>query len=425
MIPLSRLLSRWSGAALLVAGVGAFALTTGQAAPARAQASAFSLSPEEAAIGLLPYQLDAASVPSGYTLGQSVISTNVTNAVSAPDPKVDFAAAAGKGYVLNVSQTLNPVNPNTQPTADFAVVLLADSAATHAYATGQALPPTAADSTEQIQTVSLDTPYGDASVAWRDSSFAVPGQTNRESGYTIRWQRGWLAFRVDTYAVVGGEKLADAQILAAAIDQRLATLPQPMFGAPTVMPPATEAQRLDATLALRKSLIAPAAALAGYTAQSPNPFQAADVVAGTVGAGATPSDQLQRVDQQWKLVAGLDEQFTNAQDPSKTLDAQVEVCADVAGATADVNDPNPSPNQTVTTLPAPVQLGDTTTAYLRETTNPDGSQTESAELNWTHGNVLLFVGMYAKPGQTSLDTLSALAQQAEAAYQAHPYTPAQ
>ncbi|MGI8549970.1 MAG: hypothetical protein ACR2PL_04100, partial [Dehalococcoidia bacterium] len=205
----------------------------------------FPLSPEEAVISLLPYKLAPAEVPAGYVLGDVTVNTSATIAFSAADPKAKLTPLLKAGYVLDLDQTLNPATATSDAlTAEFDVVLLADAAATRAWASGQALPPQLdpSDPTLRIEPLALGTTYGDASSAWHVTYTNSGTNAGHYGSYFIRWQRGRLGFEVLSYGASGQEKLDEARALVRTIDALEARRPQPSFGAPTVTPPATEAQ---------------------------------------------------------------------------------------------------------------------------------------------------------------------------------------
>jgi len=284
------------------------------------------------------------------------------------------------------------------------------------YATGQSLPRlpefTDADIEEPVDVGAV---YGEASSAVH----AVRNpQSDRASGrYYIRWQRGQLVFRVYTATKAGTEQLQDAKDLVALFDQRLAAIPAPVFGAPTVAPAATEAQRFAALSDLNTLVLTDMQAPAGYTRNASNVGHPA----GQVFVSANPKAFLHTVDEVWKRVLFTYQAFSTAQDDSTTVELYEVIDADAAGAIADVSDYNPGPNEQTTTIDAPVQLGDRTVATRVTGKNDDGTSYEVLDLIWTHGSIALEVTMTASPGGTSTDTVLAFAQQLEANYQASPF----
>jgi len=383
---------------------------------AAAQTPPAALAPEEAVIALLPYLLTPTDIPAGYQLFSTGANSAASYAATAADPAADFAEEISSGFVVSTEQTLSPVvQDGSVPGVLFAIELYTDAAAARRYASGQSFPP-AADATSTVDPVTLPATVGEASFAYH-STYSDTGQ----GSYTVRWQHGRLGLRVFTYAPAGKEQLDDALALVSAFEAKEAALPAPALGPPTVSAPATEAQRLDAALQLQSLSIDPAASPAGYTFNATTVVPAAAVVA----AAGDPMRALHQVAEQWKRLMEIDQTFVSAQNSTVSLTTAAVLDVDAAGATADVNAYDAPPGGTVATLPAPAQLGDTT--FLRRLTgsNSDGSSYEVLDLQWTHGAVLLDVYMTAAGGQTSADTVLALARQFEALYQASPFVAAQ
>lgn len=402
---------------LVLAAVAGAALLGGRplhAAPA--QPAAFALSPEEAVLGLLPYQLTGQTLPPGYAIASLAADTAVTRAALSSDPASEFAAETRAGYVVGAIQTLRRRGAPGQaakPDADFRVILFADAASARAYAAGQALPvPPEFASADRIEPADLGATFGDTSSASHAIINLPTGQSL--SRYYVRWQRGQLVFRVSTTAPAGQERLPDATDLVSLLDARLVTLPAPVFGAPTVQPPATEAQRFRALTSLRTLAIPSGQLPPGYGAAGSSVGHPADMVI----TDSDPVTALHNADEQLRRVVSTEQNFTGVRDRAASVMVNAIVDADPPAAHADASVYPLGAGETASPTDAPVQLGDTTVATHITGTNGDGTAYEAEDLAWTHGNIVLDVQLEAEPGAVSQADLLAFAQALDALYQA-------
>ncbi len=388
-----------------------------------AQTASISLSPEEAVIQLIPYRLTQADLPQGYLLNQQVsVDTPSTFAVGADDPTADLALETAAHFLVQAEQQADATTEESgQLSVGMGARLFADAASTSGYVAGEIFPLTDPKQSgyDTAQPVDLGTTYGDASRAWHVTYTGTdPGKTPG-AGYLVRWRRGPVAFRVVTSAFAGKERLDDLRTLMTAIDAKYAAVPAPEFGAPTVTPPATEAQRLQAGLKLQAL---------GFTA-SPDGYGFTSIVASHpaqfIYDDVNPVAELRLLDQVWKRLIGYAQTFTNTSDSARMATIIYAQDADAAAAKADVSDFQVGPNESATVIDAGIQLGDLTTAHRVTGVYMDGSAYEFLDLSWVHGPVLLEVQMTGQPGSTSLPVLTALARQLEANYQASPYASGQ
>ena len=416
-----------AGSLLTLAGVGVLAmraqakqnLAQGTPMPAAPQDGAgFGLSPEEAVIRLLPYKLSADEVPPGYRVG-SVFSvfTDLPQFASDSNPAAEFADNRNAGLIVGYAQDLVTADQSATGSnwaANVSVQLFADSASANAFVSGVVKSP--GSTGLQADRVTLGETRGDAAAAWH-----VTGWTSEdgrpEGSYLIRWQRGPIVFVLSTaIKPFAQDQQADAESLATAIDAIEQTRPLPHLGPATVTPPASESQRFQAAIQLNPFFAPAEAAPDGYGASTSYFTHPAEDVA----FAADPASALRAADEQWRLVISADQVFRSNENNDVILGAAATLCGDsqAAGAYASVF-PTP-PRWTSSTAAPPVQLGDATVVFQSSGPAPDGSPREDISLNWTHGALVLHVGMSGPVGTTSMDQLVAFAQQIEARFQANP-----
>ncbi|MGI8553725.1 MAG: hypothetical protein ACR2PL_23490 [Dehalococcoidia bacterium] len=399
---------------MLALGSGVFHLSG--ADPSLAQTGDFPLAPEEAVIAVLPYELTAQELPDGYVLrpGLTLSTPSIIAATAGAAPDL-FSQLTDAGYVLRLGQALASASqPSSAPGTSFFIILLTDTDATRAYATGASLPPLPSTTT-QLRQVDLAGAIGDASAAWHGIT-TLPNQDPQEF-YLIRWQRGRLAYSIQTPALpLGQARLSDVQGLAASLDGLEATRPAPSFGPLTVTPPAGEQQRYEAALRLRSLDAGPEAAPNGYSLRLSDFRHPAGIVA----ISLDPTGTLHQVDEQWKRLVEARQFFANTQDPRIALSVDAALDVDPDAAIVDINDFVAGANVSVSAIAPPLQLGDATTAHRISTTDANGNPIDGLSLAWLHGPLLIGVTMSGPAGTTSMDTLAAFAEQAEARYQASP-----
>jgi hypothetical protein len=373
-----------------------------------AQSSAASLTPEEAILALLPYQLPAPEALPGYTVGQTLpAATPVTLAMHGESPVNTFNDWQQAGFVAAYGQALLPTaDTNALPDArgSFHVWLFADATSAHALLMHS--PPNVGGTAHE--SVPLGISLGDASGAAHIVS--TSSQLPPAGAYEIHWLRGPLMFEVITAPQpLGQEHLEDAQNLASAIDNLEQAAPPLNLPQHTVTPPATELQRLQAALELKPFFIPGGATPIGYTQVD----QAAVHPASEVAWAPDPAGMLQTVDTSWKRIISAEQTFQDQANHQVLLVAGAALDADAQGAAADLADDALPAGWTSTPIQAPLRLGDATVAF--ENT---GANEESLSIGWTHGSLLIHVEMEGPPGTTSLDQLTAFAKQVEAHFQA-------
>jgi len=411
----------------------------GAASEAFTGAPVFGLSPEEAIIALLPYRLTAQDRLPGYAAGDAFSpETAVTSALVRSSPAERLAAYQNAGFVVRRSQRLVPAAPPAAiPGANgvFHTLLFADQPSAATYADGRALPPTSIGDLDSqpfalgaggggvkpttvtrriydFQPVALGAALGDASAAWRETETQLGQPT--QVYYLLRWQLGQLVFElVSAPQPLGQERQADAESAASAIDRIERSRPALSLAPATVTPPATEAQRLQAAIRL-----------APFFVLAPEGYGLTDAYfshpTSVVELDPDPAAALHRVDEQWKMVMSAHQHFTSSLDDRVALGAIATLCADAPGALTDMADELVDPGWTSTRIDPPVQLGDATMAFRDAGPNADGSAEQDISIDWTHGALLLHVGMSGPAGGSSMDQLAAFARQVEARFQANP-----
>lgn len=385
----------------------------GQRTLVRAQAEGESLSPEEAILSLAPYLLTTAETPSGYTLaGYTVNTPALLAATQTPmdgDPRATLAQRLSEGFVVQAGQNLVPAPGSAAPAAGTSVYLMADSGSAAALASGATLPPLPSPNLD-VETVALGD-FAEAHIAWH-LIVRLPGQPDTGQ-YLVRWQRGQLVFAVTIFAPAGDEKADDLLAVLQPYAAKVAALPDLALAAPTVAPPATEAERLEALLKLSTIAIPANDAPLGYRLTSRIPFS----VAGQVLGSPDPHAALIQQDLEWQRLVELRTTFTTAQGargPRLVLSAFQDASAEAA--TLDINTLVTSANTTLEPIDAPAALGDARAAFhARSVTN--GAVSETVYFFWTHGAVGVGVQMSGPEGAIDADELLAFAEQAEAAYQ--------
>jgi hypothetical protein len=376
---------------------------------------AFPLSSEEAILALLPYQLGPQDGLSSYLPSSTVTAYGVavTALAAGAFPVEDFSMGLKAGLVAGFSQTLEPASqPNTPPSeaARLNVNLFDTADDAQAYATGQSIPPVSS-AVFSYQPVSLAAGLGEAGAGWHVTA-TLPGQPSL-AYFRIRWHRGQVLFFLTTQRLpLGEEHQTDAEHLAAAIDAAEQTRLPLSLGSPTVTPPVTEAQRLQAALQLRPFPLPAGATPAGFEAEPPYYADAATLVA----FAPDPKTELGLTDSTWKMIISERQVFTSQQTSGVELLLTATRCTDSQGAAANASFLSSGPGSTSTQVAAPASLGDATYAYQDTAPDQMGNSMESQQVYWTHGAVVLSARLFGPPGTTSMDQVVALARQIDASY---------
>jgi hypothetical protein len=380
-------------------------------------APAFPLSSEEAVLALLPYKLGPQDGLSGYLPSPTVTAHGAASSALSVTafPSERLRALLQAGYIVGFAQTLEPVSqPNAASSdAGYLEVNLFDTTGdAGAAATGQSLPPVN-NAVDSYQPITHSAALGEANAGWHVTE-NLPGRPSR-ARFAIRWQRGPIVFVLETQPMpLGEEQQADVETLATAIDAAEQTRPPLSLGSPTVTPPATEAQRLQAALQLKPFPFAASATPTGFEAETPYYLDAV----GFLAAAADPRTELGLTDSTWKVIISERQAFTSQQTSGVTLLATATICADRQSAIANASYLSSAPDVTSTQVTAPVSLGDSTYAYRYTVPAQAGNPLEAQEIYWTHGAVVLSARMFGPPGTTSMDQVVALARQIDARYQA-------
>lgn len=419
-----------AGAALALLSAGAARLAL-QAAPRQAD---LSLSPEEAVIAIKPLQLAAGDVPQGYTLGAISVDTPVLEAArqaaSGADPYAALGSLSAEGTQACSVQGLTP--PAAAPLADaqLTICVMRDppSAQNVVAGTARAIDPAGGTLTQESAPPDLLLGDGLPSL-WRLVQTDSNGRSS--SSFDLRWSRGLVAFELRAHAQAGKEDPGGTDDLGRSIDGGEATRAPVALGAPTVVAPVTEEQRLYATLNAQTAIIPGSQA----------PMQGSRVLSNTIQLPAeavltsnTPTATLHLLDETFHRAVYANEVFRT---PDRLLvnGQRVTVDADAAGAAAELvsrdrdgyfqhvdtsDQPIACDALMDTELTPPLQLGDGTRAFRTLCSYANTRNNEvTFTLRWTHGPVVLQARIGAnQSANQQLADLVPWAQQVEQSYQA-------
>jgi hypothetical protein len=380
---------------------------------------------EELAARLLPFLPAATEAPSGYRFGPMVVETPAILAQRIAQPGEDPRAALARTPnlpVVQISQEFLPAEPRGSPPLPFFVIarLAPDPTAAADNVSPSRRP-------EGVLALDAGDGLGEERDAFLDPR-TRPDQPPAET-LVVRWRRGGVVLEFIRGALAGESDVAGTLAYAAQLDAKAARLPLPGETPPTVTPPATEGERLEALLRLRTFSVLPEDLPASYwPAISGMALHPAQAVVNTA--------RFQQVDVA-ELVRRSAETFgqvylgggwlTNAPEeavrglpdeawPGVRVVYFASLDADEAAAGRQVRDPYSmlmgalGPERTP--APAPVTLGEETFVWQ---VRLDG--TESWALRWRHGSVVLFAESVGPVGALGFDELVDLARAVEAAYQ--------
>lgn len=396
-------------------------LALGAARAAQAQTAPPQFSPEQAMVELAPLRLQAADLPAGYQPQTPAYFTpsgeSVLNTPPSGDPHRLLDIYSNDGYLVWTSQRLS-IGSATLPAASFYAYAMKDVRRARDRTDGRLDGPHGSDS-QFVDDVPVQSIAGDATSVWHIVSTSTRGVSS--GGYTVRWQRGRLAFTITTAAPFGKEKLDDALALLAAIDKAIVARSVPDSAVPDVAPPASESERIDAALKLRTIDIGEDAAPNGFLIAGHGLIHPAGSVLLSTNPGAT----LRRQDEQFRRVIALTETFLSLDDPENSgLQLVATLHADADGALADFTALSGGSAATgATPIAAPMQAGDAIAALRFPQVQAGTAKTEYDEVivYWLHGPLLLSVSLVATPDVLSDALVAGFAQQAEAAYQASAF----
>lgn len=408
--------TRGAMAALIIAL--AVLATTGRR-DALGQGAPTGLSPEEAIIALAPYRVATADLPVGYSPGTPAADVPSVNAFentagSDRDPHADLTTELRLFGIVGMVQGVRIPQSRNVPDASALVEahLFSDPGAAAAFAATKLRASSDADPGATL---------GEGATAQRLTS-TPRGSAAQLVYYEIRWKRGLVAFEVMTNAPPGQDTLIDAQQIASAFDKKAAGVPAPLLTSPTVTPPATEDQRIDAMARLASVTIDAADAPPDFG----NTSLSIAHPAGFVIASQNPRAALQRIDQRWKRIISFSQTFDPTRgNPPPELALRIRLDADAQAAANDLNDnfqADPAPPQgiTETAVSPPVMFGDASLAVVTKGTFSDNTPFQSELIGWTHGPLVLSASLINSPGAISQDQLVAFTKQVEAAFQASP-----
>lgn len=380
---------------------------------------------EELAARLLPYLPDATEAPPGYRFGPMVVETPATLALRIAQPGVDPRAALARTPdlpIVQINQEFLPAGPTGPvPLPFFVIVRLAPH------------PLVAADNVSPSRRPDgvLSVGVGDALGEERDAFLdprTQPGQPPIEH-LIVRWRRGGVVLEMIRRAPAGESDVNGTLAYAMQLDAKAARLPLPGATPPTVTPPASETERLEALLRLRTFSVLPEDLPAPYwpyvTGMTIHPAQAAVETARF--QQVNPAEEVRRSAETFRRVYLGGGWLTNAPEeavrglpdeawPGVRVVYFAALDADEEAARREVRDSYSmlmgrlGPQREPT--PAPVTLGDETFFWQ---VCIDG--TESWALHWRHGSVVLGVESAGPVGALNFDALVDIARAVEAAYQ--------
>jgi hypothetical protein len=378
------------GAALLIAG-GCLLR------PAPRGEAALS-STDAATLGLLPFALTDAELPSGWTVSATLAATNAVVAFAAgSDAQATLTRLQAGGRITGLQQTFLPPAGSVKPPAQLVIQLFRDTqSASNALAA--IAPP---DGTEAIDDFSAPE-IGGA----RALHTVSDGDTGKSDTYIIAWSGGPLLFGVTTSGAGADPDIARAIALAEAARH------PPV---PTATPdPAADARDLGIATVLDAAQLPASAVPSTFKRVGAYPWPDVQL---DVDARA-PNDAAMRVADLWQRIAG-EYQYFEAQDGTRTtLTASYALFASNDAAEGALHDHALFLNarQAVWTIAPPVQLGDSTVAFHEVILWPRGALREGYVLQWRRGRLILSVTVVVPLQAPMPSYLISVAQAFDAAY---------
>jgi len=378
------------GAALLIAGGCLLSV-----AP-RSDAAVSSI--DAATLGLLPFALTDAELPSGWTVSATLAATNAVVAFAAgSDAQATLARLQASGRVTGLQQTFLPPRGSAKPPAQLVIQLFRD-AKTAADALTQIAPPDGAETVDDFSMPEI----GGARALHAVSN----GDAGKSDTYIIAWSGGSLLFGVTTSGPGADPEVARAIALTEA-----ARHPSVPAATPD---PATDARDLGIATALDAAQLPASAVPATFKRVGAYLWPDAQL---DVDARA-PDEAARRVADLWQRVTG-EYQYFEAQDGTRTtLTASYALFSSNDAAEGALHDDALflSVRQAIWTIPPPVQLGDSTVAFHEVILWPRGELRDGYVLQWRRGRLILSVTAIVPLQAPMPPYLASVAQAFDAAY---------
>ncbi len=410
----ARLIAGALAVALLFGGAGVrlprVAAAPQQAVPGGAPGSA------EALLSLLPYRLQDADLPPGFQLLDHTAATPASRAFDLGATLADSQDALQElqrnGFLAGIEQVIGPNDNTPVRLFDYSVELYAsDRQASAAYHDDLDVPQTGR---LQSDNPPLSLRLGDESGAVHVvATSAVTGLQTAYEG--VFWRRGRLVFGLLMVIYDRTETLDQALPFAQAADRHAAGLPAPTLGAQATLPViGSDPYEEEAMYALYSRLPSPDQSPFGFMAQARSIITNADLLIDA----ADPRAAFSRITGEWKRVTEAERvYFTLQGDTGDVWHVRLALSADVAGAIANVLDPDHQPNSAVETYGLPQPLGETSRLYRESYTLADGLPRESWRAMWTRGRVVLTVYTTGPAGDFTAQQVNDFAQVVDATYE--------
>lgn len=234
----------------------------------------------------------------------------------------------------------------------------------------------------------------------------------------IRWRRGALALSLHCHNVDDARESV-AHSIAAWIGQQLAARPPFLLTEPTIIPPASERNRLRTLLRLASIVIPTSELPVGY-AGSTAP-RAGNVAWHAVDADDPRARVLLLNDEFWLLI-NLQREYTRSDDASAPCFViGLSESASDAGAARQMMAEQPAMRGIATRLVAPAALGDPCVAYRTVCGDERGVWSDSIGICWRRGRFVLAVSSIGTTSAPSLDDAVRWSAALERAYQRSSY----
>lgn len=378
------------GAALLIAG-GCLLC------PAPRGEAAVSAT-DAATLGLLPFALTDAELPSGWTVSGTLAATNAVVAFAAgSDAQATLTRLQASGRITGLQQTFLPPRDSTSPPAQLVIQLFRDAQSAD-NALAAIAPPNGADLVDDFSVPEI----GGA----RALHTVSDDHAGKSDTYIIAWSGGPLLFGVTTSGKGSDPEIARAIALAEAAHH------PPV---PAATPdPAADARDLGIAMALDAAQLPASAVPSTFKHIGAYPWPNAQL---DVDARA-PNDAAKRVADLWQRITG-EYQYFEAQDGTRTtLTASYVLFAGNDAAESALHDYALFLNarQAVWTIAPPVQLGDSTVAFHEVVLWPRGELRDGYVLQWRRGRLILSVTAIVPLQAPMPPYLTSVAQAFDAAY---------
>lgn len=373
-------------------------------------------SPEELAIGLLPYQLTTAELPAGYQVAGAIAITPALLAYndsnSASEGQSALHDVADEGILTGIEQVIGPKPATPLTTYDFTVRLFdtADNASTFMH---DVLDTSSGDGL-QVDVETLPTTYGDESGGLH---VVVTMQDGTTTGLEeVYWRRGRLLFRMVENVPDRSEAFDQVIPFVQAADAHAAPLTPPAPPSQATLPvTSSESVRVAATYALADRLPGDSLTPYGLQIEDPNVITNADLLLDKSDAKSAYTALISNTGR----IVGVERDYDTLQGPGNDqIAVQYVLSATPQGAQAELE--NPFEGDTTVSVAnkysLPTPLGDNSVLLEGTVTFKDGPTVGMLAAVWTRGNVTLKVIALTPSGDITPDQLVAFATQVDGVY---------